>query len=417
MGVLIVFPLTFLILTYIVKYYGLDWSMYKEHASYLSAMFALFVSMVLCVRSVGEKWYEYGLDKSKPKIQEAEEKIRKAKEQIEQSNMRFNEAMHYAKTIKEAFNQRAEGFKSIHREIAELDKIVDNGLAKYLALKRRPAYKAAEVVKRETKMRREAEFRAKVNASIIEYYEHIYPDLIEIRENELSEDEKADAEVDYRYTKNELEDPVTKLLSRAEYMKMSPAERNQKALDRYWKRKHSPKELGRMYERYVGFLYESQGYSVEYFGINNGMEDLGRDLVCRKGKTVVIVQCKYWSQHKKIYENRIFQHFGTVFEYKMNNKDNNVIAAFYTTTKLSDLARNFAKEIGMKLVENHRFDKSYPCIKCNIGSDGSKIYHLPFDQQYDNAKIDKKGEFFASTVKEAEAAGFRRAYKWHGKKS
>lgn len=44
----------------------------------------------------------------------------------------------------------------------------------------------------------------------------------------------------------------------------------------------------------------------------------------------------------------------------------------------------------------------------------TKIYHLPFDQQYDNVKINKPGECFAFTVKEAEGKGFRRAYKWFG---
>lgn len=36
------------------------------------------------------------------------------------------------------------------------------------------------------------------------------------------------------------------------------------------------------------------------------------------------------------------------------------------------------------------------------------------DQQYDTVKINKSDECFAFTVREAEAKGFRRAYKWHG---
>ena len=52
-------------------------------------------------------------------------------------------------------------------------------------------------------------------------------------------------------------------------------------------------------------------------------------------------------------------------------------------------------------------------IKCNINrTTKEKIYHLPFDQQYDNVKIDDVGEFFAMTVQEAEDAGFRRAKRW-----
>ena len=42
-----------------------------------------------------------------------------------------------------------------------------------------------------------------------------------------------------------------------------------------------------------------------------------------------------------------------------------------------------------------------------------KIYHLPFDQQYDKTIVgDQKGEFFAWTVQEAAEKGFRRAKKY-----
>ena len=63
----------------------------------------------------------------------------------------------------------------------------------------------------------------------------------------------------------------------------------------------------------------------------------------------------------------------------------------------------------------------FPRIKCNIGKTDNgipvKIYHLPFDQQYDKTQIVHKGEFFAMTVQEAENAGFRRAHKWLGNDS
>lgn len=327
-----------------------------------------------------------------------------------------NNLRQYNKILKESMLTRATGYKPMYEAIAKLDEVVDNGLHAYLIDKSRPALSAADTVKRETKMRRVAEVETKTARSIIEYYEQLFPDLVDIRQSELEGDEEEIHDV--KYTEQERQDPVTRLLAKSEYDKLSPRQRSQLALDRYWKRRHSPKELGRMYERYVGYLYESKGYSVEYSGINRGLEDLGRDLVCRKGKTIEVVQCKYWSQYKNIFENRIFQHFGTTFEYKIQNKGLRVIPVFYTTTKLSDTARKFTKTMKMKLVENHKFDKSYPCIKCNIGRDGSKIYHLPFDQQYDKVNIEpEKGEFFAKTVKEAEDAGFRRAYRWRGAKS
>jgi hypothetical protein len=55
-------------------------------------------------------------------------------------------------------------------------------------------------------------------------------------------------------------------------------------------------------------------------------------------------------------------------------------------------------------------------IKCNINqTTGEKIYHLPFDQQYDRTRIIiSKGECYASTVSEAESKGFRRAFRFSG---
>ena len=56
----------------------------------------------------------------------------------------------------------------------------------------------------------------------------------------------------------------------------------------------------------------------------------------------------------------------------------------------------------------------YPLVKCNIAMrDGAKIYHLPFDKQYDRTKIiPANGEKYVYTVAETEKAGFRRAWKW-----
>lgn len=88
-----------------------------------------------------------------------------------------------------------------------------------------------------------------------------------------------------------------------------------------------------------------------------------------------------------------------------------------TNIKLSSMAKKMASYLKIEYIED--FEAGiYPCIKCNLGRDENgeitKIYHLPFDQQYDSAKINKKGEFYAMTVAEAEAAGFRRAFKWFG---
>ena len=64
-------------------------------------------------------------------------------------------------------------------------------------------------------------------------------------------------------------------------------ERNQLALDRYKaSHKKSKWQIGRDYELYIGYRYSQSGYSVDYFGSYMGLEDLGRDLICKKGNKI-----------------------------------------------------------------------------------------------------------------------------------
>jgi predicted transcriptional regulator with HTH domain len=64
---------------------------------------------------------------------------------------------------------------------------------------------------------------------------------------------------------------------------------------------------------------------------------------------------------------------------------------------LSDTAKEFANALGVRYSENFSL-KRYPIVKCNVSSSGMKIYHLPFDQQYDNTKIKEVGEFYAMVM-------------------
>lgn len=340
-------------------------------------------------------------------ISEAESKVAAA----EQS---FKIAEHKENMWRQLLKERAGGFPSLFSNIAHYEKLIDDELAGHLRTKSHPAVSASEVVRAEAKRRREAEYENRTTRALIEYYENIAPFLLDFKEEIIDENEDAIRE----YAEEERKDPVTNYLTKEEYRKLSSAERNQKALERFWERPKSKWLLGRIYERYVGYLYEQQGYEVEYTGIFHGYEDLGRDLICAKEKEIIVIQCKNWSQFKTIYEKHIFQFFGTVFQYRDQNPQKKVTAIFYTTTELSDLARRFAHELGIALEERFKMPKSYSCIKCNISLiDGARIYHLPFDQQYDKTKIEvDRGEFYCEAVEEAEKLGFRRAYRWRGAK-
>lgn len=214
-------------------------------------------------------------------------------------------------------------------------------------------------------------------------------------------------------------DATRDYLSKEEYQKLSVTERNQLALDRYKNSHNKSKwQIGRDYELYIGHQCELKGYNVDYFGSYMGLEDLGRDLIIKKDGKIIIIQCKYWSSKKLIHEKHITQLYGTMMSYCIENncKKTDVSGVLVTNITLSNTAKTMSKFLKIKYKENVELG-DYPCIKCNINHNEhgeTKIYHLPFDQKYDVTKIDRKGEFYATTVAEAEAAGFRRAFKWFG---
>ncbi len=279
-----------------------------------------------------------------------------------------------------------------------------------LKYKPRPARKSAMVV---SEMRKEAkEFEAKYKCMLYKY-EFLLAAFPELKR--YVDDEEAlqslDKEKNYEDFKNNI-DNSKDYLSDEEWVKLSETERNQLALDRYNKRKKSNWTIGMLYEMYIGYLLRDQ-YDVAQYGIINGLEDLGRDIIASKKysdgiERIYIIQCKNWSVSKEIHENVVCQIFGTAMEYSINHKvgGQKIIPVLCVTTQLSSTAKLFAERLGVKVYVKPIGE--FPMIKCNINN-GQKIYHLPFDQQYWRTKIEKPGEFYAWTVKEAYDKGFRRA--------
>lgn len=316
--------------------------------------------------------------------------------------------------IQTLIHQRSQGFPLLGEVFADYFKLKDETISAILETKKRPAFRAAETIKESNVEKRELAKKLKIAEYTIKNYELIAPYLSEIEED-LPKIE--DDWMIQDYTEEEAQDMTTRFLTKEEFRNLSVSDRNQLALDRYWSdRKRSKWLVGKMYERYVGYIYEQKGYQVEYFGIKERFEDLGRDIIAKKGKEIHIVQCKNWSRFKTIYENHIFQLFGTTFEYNERNKTS-AKAVFITTTKLSDIANEMCGKLGI-LIKQHFPLEKYPSVKCNISRrTNEKIYHLPFDQQYDNTNIEEQRlEKYVMTVEEAEKLGFRRAFRWHGNK-
>lgn len=244
----------------------------------------------------------------------------------------------------------------------------------------------------------------------VKCYEEYFPQLDEYRELILDERVPLAADTN-NLAELDAADPTERFLSREEWLALPPAARNQLALDRYISREKNSWEIGRLYERYIGYLREQDGWKVTYHGALEGFADLGRDLICVRGHEIEIIQAKCWSRLKTIHEKHLFQLFGTTIHFRLDHPAAQVVPVFVTTTSLSDVAREAAAALGVR-VEALSLPKVYPMIKCNLNpGTRERIYHLPFDQQYDRTEISRPGECYVTTTEEAEQLGFRRAWR------
>lgn len=367
------------------------------------------------------------------KVEESSKLLQDFDKNVESYNGKIQELNKLEEQINILIREKNKSFPWLSKAIADLICAKDNSVAKYLQYKKQPAKTAAESLREIAKEKRMLVEQLQLAKYTVEFYESLFPFLTEFREDNIDDALLQILETHYqKKERNEESDPVKIYVTSGEYQSLSVTERNQKALDRYLQSKKNNFQIGRDYERYVGYLFETKGYEVTYFGIEEGKEDLGRDLICKKDDKTEIVQCKYWSSDKRIHEKHINQLFGTTIKYYIDSvnesrvqrqisffpellKEGKISASFYTSTKLSETAKKFSQALGINTIEGFPL-KQYPLIKCHTNKpSGEKIYHLPFDQMYDRTKLEKKfGEFYAMTVKEAEDNGFRRAWRWRG---
>lgn len=306
------------------------------------------------------------------------------------------------------FEEKTKGFPWVAEAYSRTATQKFDLLVNYLLTKKNPSPKSADIVREMKSLIKNLEKELFIHKGVIEYYTALFPwlkEFLEAPDEAIQLTPRASSETE--------EDAAKEYLTDAEWNSLSRSEKFQVALDRYWQRHKSNWEIGRAFERYIGYCYEKEGWEVEFVGAIKRLEDMGRDLICKKNGELQIVQCKYWASEKVIHEKHIFQLFGSCVQYSI---EHNVqpLGVFVTSCSLSETAKKCASYLGINFSENIVMEK-FPCIKCNIGSGGEKIYHLPFDQMYDRVKITpKKGEVYCSTIAEAEALGFRRAFRWHG---
>lgn len=390
----------------------------EDCGALLAIGFFLFWPMLLWIFNIysnSKKYLEL-----KPKLDNLETSIRAHELRVKEDE----------ENIQKIAKQKTMGFPWLAEAYADYFTLKEGKLASYLDHKSHPAHTTAAIVRNIKKEKRELLKQNRVIKYQIIYLEKLFPWISEFIT--YDENEEIPVRVDDDSSDVDAEDRVRDYLSQEEYRSLPSVERNQRALDRYLENRNKSKwAIGRDYEMYVGYLYEKKGYTVQYKGIVDGFEDLGRDLIAKKDNEVLIIQCKHWAQYKEIHEKHIFQLFGTTMEYWIKNFKNSkksrsfeefskflseslLQPIFFTSTTLSAKAKEMATALSIDVRENEPLGE-FPRIKCNINSDKlgqTKIYHLPMDQQYDRTIVgNRSGEFYAFTVKEAEDAGFRRAFK------
>lgn len=140
--------------------------------------------------------------------------------------------------ITELAKQKSQGFPWLAQAYADYFYLNDLLHADYLDFKIHPATQSAEHIREIAKKRRIAEKLLRVYKYQMEYYEALFPWLTEFKEEDFDEiilqiTESGEKEVEHE----EETDPVKRYLTQAEYSQLPVSERNQRALDRYWKKK------------------------------------------------------------------------------------------------------------------------------------------------------------------------------------
>lgn len=366
------------------------------------------------------KQYESQIDKEKKSWLKEQETIYQQKQKQlsdERGILRYehNNKMQILSIKEQIYEDVLKGslFKRSASMYADYKELEINAIETYLMTKKNPikaGCSTAEELKKLKQSKREDVARYKEMLYKWEFLMNLFPELSKYvdNENDIQDLENYDGIDDFKENYDRTRDYLTE----EEYRSLSEDERNQRALD-MWRKRRKPSKwvAGVEYEMYCAYILRKKGFFVIEHGIQKGLNDLGIDLIAEQGDTTYIIQCKRYS-NAMVHENTICQLFGTTLKYKIDNQnmfDTNITPMLLTTGELTDTAKEFAHKLGV--IYNEWQMGEYPMIKCNINN-GNKIYHLPFDQQYWRTIIEpEKGEFYATTVKEATKAGFRRAFK------
>lgn len=287
---------------------------------------------------------------------------------------------------------------------------------KYFYFKKNPSYRSADYIREIKADYKELQIKNKKLELLLSQFNDEKED--EIIEKEKETNSFNEENIACKYSK----------LNKEEWKKLSYIEKLDLIIQRYKEKWKNKLNIGLEFERYCGYLYEKNGYTVEYNGILKGKSDGGIDLIAINKEKKLYIQCKYWGVNKQIRENTITQLFGSALKKAIDDGENyntfieklnseKIRIILLTKTELSEEAKLFCRGLNILYKENIEINPNYPIIKGVSGEE--KIFYIPTDLQYDNIKYKSTYKEYKrfKTCKDAEKSGYRHCYKWKGDKT
>ena len=172
-----------------------------------------------------------------------------------------NDLLDSSKRLSDLSNIMAE--KNIHfpwlaTAFADYQELIGKREERFVRYKKHPAPSSADAVKAATARTKMAERNFRLLKYRLDFLEKFFPWIPEVAgdtlENILARNDKIKSDDG---KPEDVKDPVNQFISPEEYRALSPSRRNQLALDRWMSNRNKPIwEIGRIYERFVGYKYE-----------------------------------------------------------------------------------------------------------------------------------------------------------------
>lgn len=214
-------------------------------------------------------------NKSRQKDSELSEARQAHTKQLTAVELQYKKLLEHMRGLDRIFGERKIQFPWLATAIADFHALEAERDAKMLESKKHPAVRAAAEVREHGSKRREAERLARQMRYRAEYYEKLFPWLAD-----YVGDDVPDFAVEVGGTTETSDDPVRIWLTEAEYKNLSIIEKNQMALERWKTKKRSNWEIGREYERFIGYNYRVSWVRCDIYWSNSWIRGYGSRSHC-----------------------------------------------------------------------------------------------------------------------------------------